>query len=126
MGINTLLITTLALTAVAGVYMMTDTYTSADDQFANFVSTYRKSYFSKDEFNFRKTNFVQTLALIAERNSEDTATHGITHFADMSQEEFETTMLTYKSTRGVHPEDDVAYTVEVASDHTKETTPVKD
>jgi len=70
---------------VGGFMMMNTTNDVNDEAFQNFISTYRRSYFSKDEYNLRKLNFENTLRLIDERNAKDTATHGITQFADWSE-----------------------------------------
>jgi len=64
----------------------------------NFVSDYRRSYFSKDEYKFRLGVFSNKLKEIEEQNkNNDGVTYGITKFADWTQEEFES-LLTLKPT----------------------------
>lgn len=56
----------------------------------NFVTEYRRSYFSKEEYSYRLGVFAQNLKMIEERNqNDDGVIHGITKFADWTQEEFE-------------------------------------
>ena len=74
----------LALTLVAGYFVVGGTHSQSDELFENFITEYRRSYFSKGEYNLRRANFMNTLNLIEERNAQDTATHGITQFADWS------------------------------------------
>ena len=92
--------------------------------FTTFIQEHRRSYFSKDEYNTRRANFEAFVKLAAERNAADTASHGITKFADWSEEEFNA-LLGYKARGQVLPEHDVPYTPK-KSDWTKHTTPVKD
>jgi len=71
---------------------------SSYTQFAEFTSKYNKVYASSDEFQIRFKVFAENLALIDERNSENIAAggeavHGITQFADLTQNEFKATYL---------------------------------
>ena len=76
---------------------MSDTEQTA--LFDDFVSHFGKTYSSdSDEYATRLSNFKITLQVIDERNQEEALTqgdgvHGITKFADLSQEEFEAAYL---------------------------------
>ena len=59
-----------------------------------------EKYIDDDEENLRYENFLAFLSLIDERNIAEvaaggTSIHGITKFADLSQDEFEATYLGY-------------------------------
>lgn len=65
----------------------------------DFLSRYNKLYSSESEYSLRYLIFKQNLDVIAEIQAGDpSATYGITKFADMSQEEFKTTVLGFKGT----------------------------
>lgn len=82
------LIAILATIAIVGLFFRQTESTNVDAEFTNFVAEYRKSYFSSEEYNFRKGVFAQNLKEIAELNSNSNkATFGINHFADWTQEE---------------------------------------
>ena len=71
------------------------------DQFADFVSTYRKDYKSAAEFAHRFSVFRENLAEINRLNAEQSSfTLKINHFADLSQAEFEQTYLGYRPDAG--------------------------
>lgn len=57
-------------------------------QFFGFIRKFGKTYTSVTEFQTRFRIFTSNLALVAELNTRDTATYGITEFMDMSPEEF--------------------------------------
>lgn len=61
-----------------------------DTEFEQFVATYRKSYFSIEEYNRRAEIFAANKAEAEEmtRNSK-WATFGINEFSDLTQEEFD-------------------------------------
>ena len=67
--------------------------------FADFISHFGKTYTTdSDEYATRFSYFKTTLSVIDERNAAEQAAmgegvHGITKFADLSQEEFESTYL---------------------------------
>lgn len=68
--------------------------------FEAFKKTHGKSYATMEEESSRYVNFVKNLQLVDERNAAEkkaggSATHGITRFADLSQEEFAARYLTY-------------------------------
>ena len=116
-----------ALVALASFYFYSSTSqaTDVDALFVNFVQEYRRSYASKDEYNLRKKNFQDFLKLVEERNQYSGAEHGITQFADWSEQEFKK-LLTYKP-RGTGLKDDTPLDyIPKATDWTKHTTPVKD
>lgn len=76
--------------SLAAVYFSAETQVSAESQFMEFVSEYRRSYFSKEEYNYRLGVFKTFLKTVEERNNnEDGVVHGITKFADWTQQEFE-------------------------------------
>jgi hypothetical protein len=65
--------------------------------FEEFKVTYNKTYGSVDEENLRYIYFRNFLKVIDERNGNDTlAVHGITKFADLSNDEFKKVSLGYK------------------------------
>jgi cathepsin F len=62
--------------------------------FLDFVQTYNKHYKSASEASTRFENFKATIERVNKRNSESRNAHfGITQFADLSTEEFSTTIL---------------------------------
>lgn len=77
-------------------------YSSLDDSsiidlFDNFKITYNKTYPTIEEASLRYNYFRSFLLMIDERNGNDTnALHGITKFADLSNDEFRTNYLGYK------------------------------
>jgi len=86
-----LLIAAVALAAIAGVYLYTrsnPTPEPVEEAFANYVSQFRKSYFSADEYSMRLATFKKNLAEIETLNREDTATYGVNQYSDWTHEEF--------------------------------------
>ncbi len=66
------------------------------DLFDNFKVKFNKSYDTMDEESARYDNFRSFLKTVDERNNNDpTAIHGITKFADLSEEEFRNHFLGY-------------------------------
>jgi len=63
-----------------------------------FKADYNKAY-SADEEEARFEIFVRNLAIIDERNAKDTATHGITRFADLSPAEFKAHFTNYEPSK---------------------------
>jgi len=62
--------------------------------FEEFKAEHRSNYRTMDDENYRFGVFVKTLHIIDERNAaEDGSLHGITRFADMTQEEFQSKYL---------------------------------
>ena len=61
-----------------------------DYEFANFVSEYRKSYFSIQEYQLRKEAFAKSLEEAAYMNANEvgSAEYGINSLADLTDEEF--------------------------------------
>lgn len=71
-----------------------------EDQFQEFVATYRKSYASKDDYGFRLGVFNSNLQEIAKLSAlNPTAKFGVNEFADMTLEE-RNAMLGYKPLTG--------------------------
>jgi C1A family cysteine protease len=65
----------------------------------NFKQSFGKSYNTMEEESHRFAVFIENLKMIDHRNDQErkmggSAQHGITKFSDMSQAEFESTMLT--------------------------------
>jgi len=70
--------------------------TAEDHEFIKYVAKYGKSYGTKAEFEFRSTQFKDTLAKIADHNSENgTSTVGINEFSDKTTQEM-SRMLGYR------------------------------
>ena len=68
--------------------------------FEEFKVTYNKTYKTVDEENLRYIYFRNFLQVIDERNGNDTlAVHGITKFADLSNDEFKKVSLGYKPSK---------------------------
>ena len=116
----------LAVAAIAAIsfFAMSDlSYDETDALFETFVQEYKRSYFSQEEYNLRKANFQAFLKVVDQRNAVDTATHGITQFADWSQEEF-MGYLTLQSDANTNVQT-TPYRIS-DFDHLDETTEVKD
>ncbi|TNV79062.1 hypothetical protein FGO68_gene11626 [Halteria grandinella] len=104
---------TLAVVGVAAcvaVYALTSapagkslyTNLSSDDlEYLKYVAKYGKSYGTKEEFEFRGDVFKNTLAALAEVNSQNDNTFrvGVNKFADWTPAEYKR-MLAYKPIRG--------------------------
>jgi len=60
-----------------------------------FVSKYRKSYGTKEEYNYRLGLFRQALKTIDAKNAEGHAVHAVNKFADLSTKEYKK-LLGYK------------------------------
>jgi len=76
---------------------------SISNLFDNFKITYNKSYDTIEEESLRYNYFNHFLSLIDERNGNDSyAIHGITKFADLSDEEFRQNLLGCKSTTNMN------------------------
>jgi len=104
---------TLAVVGVAAcvaVYALTSapagkslyTNLSSDElEYLKFVAKYGKSYGTKEEFEFRGDVFKNTLAALAEVNSQNDNTFrvGVNKFADWTPAEYKR-MLSYKPIRG--------------------------
>ena len=86
--------TVIALTILAallGAYAFsTSTSSESENEFIDFITTYRKSYFSQQEYHQRFQIFQDNLAAIEElkKNPEDRAQYGINSFADWTDAEF--------------------------------------
>ncbi len=81
----------LSLAALTTVMIMTTwSETEMEPNFADFVAQYRRSYFSRDEYNHRREVFRQNVDKINKMNAdpEDTATYGVNEFSDWTEGEF--------------------------------------
>lgn len=93
----------LAATASAAHQpLYTDNTHSLKTMWESFKSQFHKSYLTMEEERTRYQHFVENLKLADLRNQHEArnnggATHGITRFSDMSQSEFEATLLTVDS-----------------------------
>mmetsp|Transcript_7399 Transcript_7399/g.10994 ORF Transcript_7399/g.10994 Transcript_7399/m.10994 type:complete len:333 (+) Transcript_7399:106-1104(+) len=131
---NTLFVS--GLVASAALLYSDDTQTQ-EFMWNSFVKEYRKTYSSTEEEASRFNIFLSNLKVIDERNENErnangSATHGITIFSDLTQEEFSNGYLGSK--RGSAPKSDikkVVTSVEAAKGDNVDwtgvyTTPVKD
>jgi len=85
--------------APAGTQLFSSELMTAEDhEFIRYVAKYGKSYGTKAEFEFRSATFKQTLAKMAEHNSQNgqTSTVGINQFSDKTEAEM-SRMLGYKA-----------------------------
>ena len=62
----------------------------------SFKAEFNKQYATMEEENSRFGTFLANLKLIDQRNAADTASHGITKFADLTPEEFSARYTNYK------------------------------
>jgi len=65
-------------------------------QWESFKAEFNKQYATMEEENSRFGTFLANLKLIDQRNAADTASHGITKFADLTPEEFSARYTNYK------------------------------
>lgn len=71
---------------------------AAERHFQAFVKEYGKSYSTWEEYLYRLEIFARNLVRAAEHQAADpTATHGVTQFSDLTEEEFE---MLYTGVRG--------------------------
>jgi len=85
-----IILAVVALAALGALYLSTSKVSvSAEEQFVSFVSDFRKSYFSKDEYAFRLNQFTLNLKEIEELNANpnDQAEYGVNFFADWTMSE---------------------------------------
>lgn len=83
-----LAIVTAAVAFLAATQFAT-TSVDIDAEFTKFVQENRRSYFSAEEYSFRKMVFADNLDKIAELNADpvDMALYGVNMFADQTEEE---------------------------------------
>jgi C1A family cysteine protease len=83
----------LALVATAtNLYLNSSSQVSdVEERFTQFITTERRSYFSKEEYKFRLEVFTENVKKIDQMNSNpnDEAEYGVNLFSDRTQEEFE-------------------------------------
>lgn len=83
----------IAIYALSGnqggqVSLYSNTIDATEQDFMNFVSKYRKSYGTKEEYNYRLNIYRKALKVIDAKNAEGHAVHAVNKFADMSPSEF--------------------------------------
>ena len=82
----------LAIAAAVGgmIYLNTTETVNTEADFGAFVAEFRKSYFNKEQYNYRLGVFQANMAKNAEMNANpnDDAVYGVTQFSDWTQEEF--------------------------------------
>jgi len=90
-----------ALTAAPAGNSLYTNLSSEELEYLKFVAKYGKSYGTKEEFEFRGDVFKNTLAALAEVNSQNDNTFrvGLNKFADWTPAEYKR-MLSYKPIRG--------------------------
>jgi len=83
-------------TVNTGSAFLSTPMTDAERAFINFVSEHRRSYGTKEEYEYRLSLFTKALETVKSHNAENhTYTLEINKFADMSDYEFKQ-MLGYK------------------------------
>jgi C1A family cysteine protease len=90
-----------ALTSAPAGKSLYSNLSSDDLEYLKYVAKYGKSYGTKEEFEFRGDVFKNTLAALAEVNSQNDNTFrvGVNKFADWTPAEYKR-MLSYKPIRG--------------------------
>eukprot|EP00618_Florenciella_parvula_P040284 CAMPEP_0119523752 /NCGR_PEP_ID=MMETSP1344-20130328/38750_1 /TAXON_ID=236787 /ORGANISM="Florenciella parvula, Strain CCMP2471" /LENGTH=101 /DNA_ID=CAMNT_0007562055 /DNA_START=119 /DNA_END=421 /DNA_ORIENTATION=+ len=89
----------LALVAGANAKLYTEKKESQLYMWNAFKADFNKVYESADEEAMRFETFVRNLAIIDERNEKDSATHGITKFADLTTAEFKEHYTNYEPSK---------------------------
>jgi len=80
-----------------GKTFMATPITEAEREFINFVSEHRRSYGTKEEYEYRLALFTKAFQTIKEHNAEkSTFTMGVNQFSDMSAYEYKQ-LLGYKA-----------------------------
>lgn len=91
--------TILVIGICSSLFYLNSKTNQTDEQFAQFILKYRKSYFSKQDFETRKLIFAENLETISILNRDSqSAWFEINEFADISPEEFSAKWLNYKRT----------------------------
>ncbi|KAM4618030.1 cathepsin W-like [Discoglossus pictus] len=77
------------LVAIWGA-LLVEMVVEKEEQFENFMLQFNKSYKSREEFQYRKTIFLENLKEATRLQSEElgTARYGVTQFSDLTDEEF--------------------------------------
>jgi len=89
----------LALVAGANAKLYTEHKESQLYMWNAFKADFNKVYESADEEAMRFETFVRNLAIIDQRNEADSATHGITKFADLTTAEFKEHYTNYEPSK---------------------------
>lgn len=93
----------LAIGATYFYMNATPTTTPLEDEYHQFLATYRKGYMSGPEYEMRFKIFSENMKAIEEHNAKDLPHKlGVNQFADMTQEEFKK-HLQYKPIRNKKP-----------------------
>jgi C1A family cysteine protease len=88
----------------SGNFLMSNEMTTEDYAFIQFVSDYRRSYGTKEEFEFRKNIFVQKIQEHERINAENSKfTVGVNKFADWTEAEYKR-ILGFKASTIPHEE----------------------
>jgi len=126
----TKLVLVLLVAFVAAAYA-----TSAQEQFAGFVTKYQKTYETPEEYSRRFAIFQKNMRIAAAQNAAHggKATFGVTKFSDLTQEEFRSKILMPKGSVKHNPNKNVATYPSLAAAPTEwdwatkgAVTPVKD
>lgn len=93
--LDKVIFTTLLASSVSALSLSRE---EMEQQFTSFMKEHQKTYDNEEEHSYRFGIFMETLKLIEERNEAEkmhggSAVHGITRFADMTQEEFRAQFL---------------------------------
>ena len=132
---KTLSFAALCIVGITASSLSTSSPETIKSLFSAFKQEFKKVYSTADEESSRFAIFVNQLKVIDERNALEKfgAVHGITRFADLTQEEFESMYLDTRITRNMHALNATIFEVpaytgaSTAIDHTgKQTTAVKD
>jgi hypothetical protein len=84
--------------APAGTNFLATEITEAEREFINFISTFHRTYGTKEEYNYRLSIFAEVFEDIKAHNAGNSSyKKGINHFSDMSDYE-------YKQMQGYKPE----------------------
>lgn len=88
-------ITSFVAASLLSSVSATATVQDPKELFEDFKAKFGRIYASKEEELARLTIFLENLKVIERRNAAErgTATHGITRFSDLTEEEFATTFL---------------------------------
>ena len=132
---KTLSLAVLCVAGISATNLSSSSPETIKSLFSAFKKEYNKVYTSAEDESNRFAIFINQLKVIDERNAQEKfgAVHGITRFADLTQDEFESMYLDTRITRHMHAMnativDVPSYTGSAtAADYTgKQTTEVKD
>lgn len=85
-------VATVALFALNGAQKAVSFFETTDEdvQFTYYINEYRKSYGTKEEYEFRKEQYFKNLQMFSEINSQNDVTYrvGVNKFADWSDADY--------------------------------------